>query len=77
MAHTMNHPSNLGSIRQGEGLVESSESETPNGLLLVSGSSDPAPDPFDRNRFLHIEPFSSPLLSQTFFQKPPQGPSVG
>jgi len=66
----MNHPPNLGPVRQGKGLVESFEPEAPNGLLLVFRSSDHAPNPFDGNRFLHIRPLSFPLLFHAFYQPP-------
>jgi len=73
----MNHPSNLGPVRQGKGLMEAFEPKPANGFLLVFGSSDCAPDPFDGNRFLHMEPLSSRLLFQTFFQPPLQEVSIG
>ena len=54
----MNHSSNLGSIRQSKALIESSESKSLNGLLLVVRSSDDTPSPFDLNHLLHMEPLS-------------------
>ena len=56
MNDAVNHSPNLGSVGQGEGLMEPLESETPNGLLLIAGSPDHTPNPFDGNRFLHIGP---------------------
>jgi hypothetical protein len=50
----MNHPLNLGSIWQGEDLIESFESETPDSLPLAVGSSDHAPDPFNLNRMFDL-----------------------
>jgi hypothetical protein len=77
MEDTINHPPNLGPVRQGKSLVESSESKAPNGFLLDAGSSDHAPDPFDSNRFIHIGPLSFPLLFHAFYQQSLREPSVG
>jgi hypothetical protein len=77
MNDAMNHPPDLGSIRQGKGLIESLESEPPYGLSLIAGSSDPTPDPFDGNRFLHVGSLSFPLLFHVFFQPPLREPSIG
>jgi hypothetical protein len=63
----MNHPSNLGPIRQSKGLIESFESKASDSLPLVVGSSDHTPDPFDRNRFLHMEPLSLRCFLMPFF----------
>ena len=77
MLHMMNHCSNLGSIRQGEGLIESLESKASDGLLLVLGSPDPTSFPLDCKGLLHIEFLSSPVPSHASCQLPPQVPSVG
>ena len=76
MVDPINHPTNLGSVRQGKGLMESFEPEAPNGLLLNVGSSDHTPDPFDGNHFLHIGPLSFPLPFHAFYQQPLQEPSI-
>ena len=68
MLHMVNHSSNLGSIRQGEGLIQSLEPKASDGLLLILGSSDHTFFPLDCNRLLHIEFLSSPLPSHAFFQ---------
>jgi hypothetical protein len=57
----MNHPSNLGSIRQSKGLIESLEPKASDRLSLVVRSSDHAPDPFDFNRMLN------PFHHETFW----------
>ena len=50
----MDHPSDLGSIRQSKGLIESLEPKASDRLSLVFRSSDHAPDPFDFNRMLDL-----------------------
>jgi hypothetical protein len=78
MTYMMDHSSNLRSVCQGDGLIESLESKALDGLLLVGRLSDDTPPPRDRDRLLRlIEPFSSPLPSHVFFPRPPQEPSVG
>jgi hypothetical protein len=64
----MNHPSNLGSIRQSKGLIESLESKPLNGLLLVLRSSYDTPSPFDLDRLLHMEPLSLRCFLTPFFR---------
>jgi hypothetical protein len=77
MDDAINHSPNFGSVRQGKGLMESFEPKALNGLFLVVGSSDYTPDPFDRNRFLHIGPLSFPLQFHAFYQQPLQEFSIG
>ncbi len=77
MNDAMNHPPDLGSVRERKGLMESFESKPPNGLSLIAGSSDRTPDPFDGNRFLHVGSLSFPLLFHVFFQLPLRGSSIG
>lgn len=54
MFHTTDHPSYLGSIRQGEGLIESFESKALDGLPLVFGPSNHTFSPLDCNRMLNL-----------------------
>ena len=74
MDHPMNHPSDLGPIRQDEGLIESLESKALNRHSLVFGSSDHTPFPPDRNRLLLVDRFSSLCFFHASFPKPPQQP---
>jgi hypothetical protein len=76
MNDTMNHPPNRGSVWQGKGLMEPFETEAPNGLLLVVGSSDRTPDPFNYNGLLHIESLNFPLWFLAFFQPSLREPSI-
>ena len=62
----MNHPSNLGSIRQSKDLIEPFKSKASDSLPLVFGSSDHTPDPFDLDRLLHMEPLSLRCFLQPF-----------
>jgi len=64
----MNHPPNLGSIRQSKDLIESFESKTLNGLLLVVRSSYDTPSPFDLDRLLHMEPLNLRCFLTPFFR---------
>jgi len=77
MDDAIDHSPDLGPIRQGKGLMESFKPKAPYGLLLVVGASDRAPDPFDGNRFVHVESLSFPLWLHVFFQPPLQEPSTG
>ncbi len=70
----MNHPSDLGPIRQEEGLIESLESKALNRHSLVFGSSDHTPLPPDRNRLFFVDRFSSLCFFFFSFPKPPQEP---
>ena len=53
MAYPLDHPSNFGSIRQDEGLMEPPESETFEGLFLVTVLPDATLRPFHVNRLSH------------------------
>ena len=77
MVDTIDHSPNLRSVGQREGLMESFEPKAPYGLLLVVGASDCTPDPFDSNRFVHVEFLSFPPQLHVFFQPPLQEPSAG
>ena len=61
MNDPLNHSPNLGSVWQSKRLLESLESKGPDGLLLVSNSSDCTLNPFDSDCLLHTEFFNSLL----------------
>jgi hypothetical protein len=76
MHHTMNHSPNLGSIRQGEGLIESLEPKTLDGLSLILGPSDYTPLPSDRDPFVLIAPFTFRCFFHASSPRPLPGFSV-
>jgi hypothetical protein len=77
MNDAINHSPDLGPIRQGKSLMEPSKPEAPYGLLLVVGASDRTPDPFDGNRFVHVECLSFPPRFHVFYQPPLLESSTG
>jgi hypothetical protein len=77
MNDTVNHPPDLGSVWQRQGLMESFESKAPEGLSLIAGSPDRTPNPIGGYRFLHVWlPLSSPSPVHASYQQPPQEPSI-
>ena len=54
----MNHPTNLRSIRQDQGLIQSLEPKAFDRLPLILETSARAPLPTDLDGFLHVSPLS-------------------
>jgi hypothetical protein len=57
--------------------MEPSKPEAPYGLLLIVGASDCTPDPFDGNRFVHVQSLSFPPRFHVFYQPPLLESSTG
>ena len=66
----MNHPTDLRSIWQDQGLVQSLESKAFNRLPLILEASTRAPLPFDLDGLLHVSPLNllalGPLVRDLF-----------